>query len=1705
MGIPKFYRWLSERYPLINQPGGATVVPIIDNLYLDMNGIIHNCTHGNNPDVKPTEDEMIVKIFTYLDKLFHIVKPQKLLFMAIDGSAPRAKMNQQRARRFKSAREAQEAMEAAVRRGEPPPDPDSRFDSNCITPGTPFMARLGAHIRFFIRKKMAEDTAWQKPTIIFSGHDVPGEGEHKIMEYIRWQKRRPDYAPNTRHCLYGLDADLIMLSLVTHEPHFCLLREVVSFTGGGHGQPAREVLDNPCQEHFVLLQIGLLRDYFDAEFRTALAGRLPFAYDLERVVDDFVLFCMLVGNDFLPPLPTVDINEGSLDAMFALYKQLLPSLGGYLTHAGELNRGRLETFMRHLAEAEADVLQARAEDAEAFEAKRSRGRGEGGQPAWASSRVTAKRSAEEAARLQDEIDEDDAFALDMAKLALQAEGHELELLAAVEGEGEAEDKEGAPAMAAISSEPTMMSQEARNLFLNGDKDSGLAAWKSRYYREKLHAAGEAGRRAVVEAYIQGLHWVLEYYYRGVASWNWYYPFHYAPMASDLSNLTVIPVSFSLGKPFLPYEQLLAVQPSSSHRLLPAPYQQLMCSPSSPIADFYPTDFRVDLEGKRADWEGVVLIPFIDEERLLAAARSVPPAALSEEERQRNTLGDILVFSHAPGIAGETEFCTSTLPAHFASVAAANSRAVSQAAPPPLPTGERGFVPQFVAGTKTGSSGPPGFPSLATIKSTAELRKIGVNVFGIASRKESLILQIKGLAAQLSGQRLGAEQVAGALLGQRCWVKWPHLQEAVVEAVSDAGVKVSRSGGAARHGSSEAGEWQQERQRLQQEYLHKQGVDCGEVTLLVHVRPCEGLVRQVDGTIEKRFAKKEVAYPLELVVRRNPAPDPRFQPETASASLAAYEFKPGARALFLGRSYYGCMATILPDAGAGLTKKGQQLVAGGGQAERRTNFRIQLEPGPANSATIAQSAKRVLGNINVQYSPSGQVARRLGVSHRTLGRMTGNVRLQAGEERRDRVDVGLCVKNGGKGLYVPDFARPFIEAGNAKGWAYSEALVRILDEYRRRFPWLWAAIEQDASPGEFQLDDVLPQQPREQQLEQVAALRKWLKGLPLSRRPLVKLSAKVAPEPAVKMLQAALPPRAREQAPVELENVAPTLLLPPTEKGGMAAALAGGVFDIGDRVAAITGSGSPAFGCRGTVVGTYDDAVEVVFDSEVAGGSDLYGRCNGTCGMLLPASDLLNLSKPAAVKAEGQHAPRVVRAQRAQQQQQQPAAAAAAGGASNGAARPAVIAVARRPNPAAALQAAAAGLVGTLQPGAPAPAAANGAGSSGGATASSKQQPKIPDQPNAKGFGMGRGSVPALPPGLALAAAAKKGQGSAPGAPPARPPPAGAAAAAPAPADAAGQRLLAQLRRSVSTPVQPPPAPAAPPPPGAALLQQLQRGVAGVAQPALPVQHPQQPPSSPAQQQQQQQVPASPLRSAGSGQALLAQLQSPVKPALLAPPPSPGLLMSPPRAGPVPPAPIVAPAHAAPPSPAAPPPGLALGSALLQQLQRPAGAPPAPLAAPAPGMQLLSQLQQGAQALPAPVAVPPAGGASLLQRLQTAPARTPAPAAAAPAAGQAQQSNGQGGYSALWQQLQQQHAPPHSPVAPALPPMPAMLLASAPAPPLPAVAPSPPAAPSAAPPHQAPGAAPMPAPAAPPAAGQAPPALPPNPSDLWNLLSNASKK
>lgn len=148
-------------------------LPEFDNLYLDMNGIIHMCSHpdDNDPHFRITEEKIFKDIFHYIEVLFSMIKPKKIFFMAVDGVAPRAKMNQQRGRRFNSAKDAEKMEEAAKKKGEVLPT-EARFDSNCITPGTVFMARLQEQLQYFVAYKISTDKMWSQCKIILSGHDV---------------------------------------------------------------------------------------------------------------------------------------------------------------------------------------------------------------------------------------------------------------------------------------------------------------------------------------------------------------------------------------------------------------------------------------------------------------------------------------------------------------------------------------------------------------------------------------------------------------------------------------------------------------------------------------------------------------------------------------------------------------------------------------------------------------------------------------------------------------------------------------------------------------------------------------------------------------------------------------------------------------------------------------------------------------------------------------------------------------------------------------------------------------------------------------------------------------------------------------------------------------------------------------------------------------------------------------------------------------------------------------------------------------------------------------------------------------------------------------------------------------------------------------------------------------------------------------------
>ena len=323
-----------------------------------MNGIIHPCTHPEDKPAPRNEDEMMVAIFECIDRLFSIVRPRKLLYMAIDGVAPRAKMNQQRSRRFRASKETAEKIQSMSRIREeleskgfylPPEKPkEAHFDSNCITPGTPFMDRLSTCLQYYIHERLNNDPGWRNIKIILSDANVPGEGEHKIMDYIRKQRAQPDHDPNTHHVLCGADADLIMLGLATHEPNFTIIREefkpnkprpcdlcrqmgheMVDCQGAARPQEGSDYVgeDSPAygeEVKYIFVRLSVLREYLR---RDLAMPNLPFEYDFERAIDDWVFMCFFVGNDFLPHLPSLEIREHAIDRLVKLYKEAVYKTG----------------------------------------------------------------------------------------------------------------------------------------------------------------------------------------------------------------------------------------------------------------------------------------------------------------------------------------------------------------------------------------------------------------------------------------------------------------------------------------------------------------------------------------------------------------------------------------------------------------------------------------------------------------------------------------------------------------------------------------------------------------------------------------------------------------------------------------------------------------------------------------------------------------------------------------------------------------------------------------------------------------------------------------------------------------------------------------------------------------------------------------------------------------------------------------------------------------------------------------------------------------------------------------------------------------------------------------------------------------------------------------------------------------------------------
>ncbi|CAG9813681.1 unnamed protein product [Phaedon cochleariae] len=699
MGVPAFFRWLSRKYPSVIVPCteqkpvdiNGVRIPVnasepnpngveFDNLYLDMNGIIHPCTHPENKPAPKNEDEMMIAIFECIDRLIGIVRPRKLLYMAIDGVAPRAKMNQQRSRRFRASKETWEKINEMKKiRADlllkgivlPPEKPkEEHFDSNCITPGTPFMARLSECLHYYIHERLNNDPGWQGIKVILSDANVPGEGEHKIMDYIRKQRAQPDHDPNTQHCLCGADADLIMLGLATHEPNFTIIREEFKPNQPRPceicGQVGHEMKDcsgnciipsdNPPDVHlsseveFIFVRLSVLKEYLEKELQMP---NLPFKYEFERVLDDWVFMCFFVGNDFLPHLPSLEIREGAIDRLIGLYKDCVYKTGGYLTDSGEVNLERVQMIMLQLGKMEDEIFKTRQHKELQFKAreKAKKRRSEGfntARPNWDLVRNT--QFEPRAIGQQHTVSNARQEAYNIRRAGMNSQvSHQLQTTnsrtalesmfrpASSDGGSQGNNQGGSQG----GQKRKMEEEEEEDEQAHDEVRLWEDGFKDRYYESKFDVRPDQleFRYAVALHYVRGLCWVLRYYYQGCASWKWYFPYHYAPFASDFCNIAGLSTEFELDtKPFRPLEQLMGVFPAASCKHVPEPWAELMSDPDSTIIDFYPEDFKIDLNGKKFAWQGVALLPFVDEKRLFKALEPYY-AKLTPAEIKRNIRGD----------------------------------------------------------------------------------------------------------------------------------------------------------------------------------------------------------------------------------------------------------------------------------------------------------------------------------------------------------------------------------------------------------------------------------------------------------------------------------------------------------------------------------------------------------------------------------------------------------------------------------------------------------------------------------------------------------------------------------------------------------------------------------------------------------------------------------------------------------------------------------------------------------------------------------------------------------------------------------------------------------------------------------------------------------------------------------------------------------
>ncbi len=343
MGIPSYFSHIIKQHRKIIKKHTSES---IDNLYLDSNSIIYDAVHAisYSGNIDEYESDVLNTVCSTITSYVKHLSPRRII-IAFDGVAPVAKLKQQRERRYKTS------LMKNIPTNNNDTSGNTSWDTTAITPGTPFMNKLNIRMKVFCDTlpKLLKNV----DEVIYSSWSEPGEGEHKIFDYIR----NNDHMHEITY-IYGLDADLIMLCLChLHQcPNIFLYREtpefiksidqtlepnetyVLDINGLSH-----QIVDMLCTG--VVVDKGVISDNNDNNDNSMVRNKMI----------DYIFLCFFLGNDFLPHFPALNIRDDGIYILLDTYKAVLPN-NETIVNSGKINWKSVKKILTIIAAREEELF-----------------------------------------------------------------------------------------------------------------------------------------------------------------------------------------------------------------------------------------------------------------------------------------------------------------------------------------------------------------------------------------------------------------------------------------------------------------------------------------------------------------------------------------------------------------------------------------------------------------------------------------------------------------------------------------------------------------------------------------------------------------------------------------------------------------------------------------------------------------------------------------------------------------------------------------------------------------------------------------------------------------------------------------------------------------------------------------------------------------------------------------------------------------------------------------------------------------------------------------------------------------------------------------------------------------------------------------------------------------------------------------------------